>query len=252
MTDRTVRIGERYSGAPGCGNGGYIAGLLAGFIDGDAEVRINSSFPVETPLVIKDSANGGIDTWLGDRVIGSARPATCQLEIPPPPDPQTARRASEHSVFLHASDAGGCYVCSPLRETGDGLGLHIGALDHLADKPMGENLVAALWSPTSDLADAAGNVEDIYVWSALDCPGVYALKLRYPQLGTVVLGSCTASIKSALRVEQQYIVTAWQSAPHEQRKLHAGVAIHSVRGELMAFAKQVCFDMGKFMPQPPA
>ncbi|MGK2915355.1 MAG: hypothetical protein ACSLE5_13070 [Porticoccaceae bacterium] len=252
MTNRTARIGARYSGAPGCGNGGYIAGLLAGFIDGDAEVRINSSFPVETPLVIKDCASGGIDAWLDDRVLGSARPAVCELAVPPPPDLPTARRVSDNAVFLHATDVKGCYVCSPLRAPGDGLHLAIGALDDIAAKAIGENLVAALWSPTPDLADPAGNVAAIYVWSVLDCPGVYALKLRYPELGLLVLGSCTASIKRGLPVDQQYIVTAWQSAANDQRKLHTGVAIHSTQGELMACAKQVCFDVGKLVPRPPA
>lgn len=249
-----VVIGSLYNGAVNAANGGYICGLLARYIDGDAEVRINQSFPVEKVLQPVATAAGGIAMYLGDKLLGSARPTSVALNIPLPPDYETARRASENFVFLHNADVSGCYVCSPLRTPDQGLRVFIGALPGIAERAVGENLVAAVWRPTPDLADAQNSraIDNIYVWSVLDCPGVYALKLRYPASGILVLGSCAGSITRPLPIDQHYIVSSWQIAPAGERKLHMGVAIHNTAGELMACAKQVCFDVGDTLPHPPA
>ena len=252
MTNSTVSIDALYNGAPGCGNGGYISGLMAQFIDGDAEIRIHRSFPVEAPLLVRrDVDSDSVTAWLGRQLLGTARPAHCQLEIPPPLDADTARSISGKSVFLHASDRRGCFVCSPLRSPGEGLGLAIGPVSNVESQPVGAHLAAALWRPDSHFADAHGQVLPVYVWSALDCPGVYALKLRYRELGILVLGSCTGSIKQPLHAGRDYIISAWQLAPIVDRKLHVGVAIHATDGTLMACARQVCFDIGKTIPTPP-
>ena len=266
MPASTVSIDGIYNGAVNCGNGGYICGLLAGFIDGDAEVRINSAFPVETSLEVVNTADGGVEMYLDDKCLGSARPAMLALDIPTPPDFETARRASEDFVFLHNVDVKGCFVCSPLRTPDKGLRLFIGALEDIRQKTTNENLVAALWRPAPNQADAAGNIKDVYVWSVLDCPGVYALKLSKPESGVLVLGSCTGSIKQPLPVNQSYVVSCWRIAPalvgkelanvqgkpggKVDRKLHMGVAIHSLDGQLMACARQVCFDVGSSLPRP--
>ncbi len=259
MAEQTVSINKIYNGAINAANGGYICGLMASLLDsmgmdkGDAEVRINASFPVETPLQPVMTEDGGIEMYLNDKLLGSIRPAVLELDIPTPPDVETARRASENFIFLHSIDAKGCYVCSPIRTPDKGLRLFIGPLDNIARRSVGENLVAALWRPTQNLAISnptvnKATIENIYVWSVLDCPGVYSLKLRYPESGVLVLGSCTASIKRPLPVDQNYIVSAWQIAPADGPKLYMGVAIHSIDGELMACAKQVCFDIGSSLP----
>ena len=255
MAEQTVSINKLYNGAIKYGNGGYNCGLLANFINGDCEVRIDRNFPVETPLTIKTSGEGVVEAYLEGKLLGSARPTSLQLDVPAPPGLETARRAAENFIFLHAADpVRGCYVCSPLRAPGKGLRLFIGPIGPLEDltkKPAGENLVASVWRPTSDLADSEGHIDSIYIWSALDCPGVYALKLLNPNAGILVLGSCTASIKRPLPADQIYIVTCWQISPPVGRKLHMGVAIHSTSGELMACARQVCFDVGSTLPAPP-
>ena len=239
-----VSIDGLYHGAINAANGGYICGLLASYVDGDAEVRINHSFPVETPLQPVTTDEGGIEMYLGDKLLGSAPPVSLELDIPTPPSYEHARRASENSIFLHNVGGQGCYVCSPIRKPGEGLRLFIGALDNIHERSEDENLTAALWRPTPDLAGRDGNVEDRYVWSILDCPGVYTIELRYPESNYLVLGSCTASIKRPLAIDEGYIVSTWQIAPNEGRKRHIGLAIHSSAGQLMACARQVCFDVG--------
>ncbi len=260
-TRQIVTIDGLYNGASKVANGGYICGLLASFIDGDAEVRINASFPVETPLEAVATEDGGIEIYLDNKLLGRAQPTTVQMDIPTSPDFESARRASENFVFLHSIDARGCYVCSPIRTPDKGLRVFIGGLDNITERSPGQNLVAALWRPTQNLTDSKlpenklpenkDTIDNVYVWSVLDCPGVYALKLRYPQSGILVLGSCSASIKRPLPVNQTYIVSAWQDGPAEGRKLRMGVAIHSTDGELMACAKQICFDVGDALPGTP-
>ncbi len=244
----TVSIDGVYNGAVKAANGGYICGLLASFVEGDAEVRINAAFPVETPLQPVRKKDGGIEMYLGEKLLGSARLTTVELETPRPPDYETARRASENFLFLHRVDAQGCFVCSPIRTPDKGLRIFIGALDNIAQQDPGSNLVAAIWRPTANLDDGTGHIDDIYIWSALDCPGVCALKLRYPASGILVLGSCAGSIKRPLPIGENYIVSAWQMPPAGGAKLYMGAAIHSQAGELMACAKQICFDVGNSLP----
>ena len=52
MTARSdeVEIHRRFRGPPGAGNGGYVAGLLAEWIGGPAEVDLLAPIPLEVPL----------------------------------------------------------------------------------------------------------------------------------------------------------------------------------------------------------
>jgi hypothetical protein len=248
VSEQIIFVDGRYNGATGFINGGYICGSLARFVDGDAEIRMHTGFPIETPLHVVTADSGQVNVYLADKLLGTASPASLQLDIPTPPDFETARCAGENFTFLHNVDVKGCYVCSPMRKPGSGLRLFIGALDNITNKAIGENLTAAIWRPSPELADSAGDIDNVYVWSALDCPGVYALKLRYPESGLWVLGSCTGSIKHPLSVDEHYIVSSWQQAPADGRKLFMGVAIHSRAGQLMACANQICFDVGRTLP----
>lgn len=255
--EKTLIIDGLYNGATGVANGGYSCGVVAGFIENDAEVRLNAAFPTETPLTVKTTEHGGVEIFLDDgqseaRLLGSGKPAEVDLNVPSPPDYETARRAGENFVFLHRVDPRGCYICSPIRPVGEGLRLFIGPLPDIAEKTTGGNLVAAIWRPSPEQADAEGNIKPVYIWSVLDCPGVSALKLRNPESGVLVLGSCAASIKGKLPASEHYIVSAWEIAPPQGNKRFMGVAIHSRAGKLMAGAKQVCFDVGDAVPGSPA
>ena len=248
-----LTIDSQYNGAIGVANGGYSCGVVAAFIEGDAEVRLRAAFPTATPLSVRSTTDGGVEALLADdpskpRLLGSGHPTVVELDIPAPPDYEGARQASEDFIFLHRIDPQGCYVCSPIRPPGEGLRLFIGALPGIGEKAIGENLAAAIWRPTSKLANAEGHIDPVYIWSALDCPGVTALKLRYTASGVLVLGSCAASIKDTLSASEHFIVSAWEIAPWQGNKRFMGVAIHSTTGKLMACARQVCFDVGNAVP----
>jgi hypothetical protein len=237
-------IDARYNGPVGRGNGGYVAGVMAAFLSGDAEVRIMRGFPVATPLAIRRHPDGEVSCHLDDQELGRARPLELVLQIPPPPTLSAARAAAERFRFLHGSDVRGCYVCSPRRAPGEGLRLFCGPLPDAA----GDTIVAGVWEPGPELLDASGQVAPEQVWAALDCPGGYAIAALAPDVGVQLLGTCAASLKQPLRAGASYIVSSWQLAPPQGRKRFMGVAIHGVTGELMACARQTLIDAGARAP----
>lgn len=237
-------IDARYNGPVGRGNGGYVAGVMAAFLSGDAEVRIMRGFPVATPLAIRRHPDGEVSCHLDDQELGRARPLELVLQIPPPPTLSAARAAAERFRFLHGSDVRGCYVCSPRRAPGEGLRLFCGPLPEAA----GATIVAGVWEPGPELLDASGQVAPEQVWAALDCPGGYAIAALAPDVGVQLLGTCAASLKQPLRAGASYIVSSWQLAPPQGRKRFMGVAIHGVTGELMACVRQTWIDAGPRVP----
>jgi hypothetical protein len=255
LSPTSVSIDSVYNGPINCGNGGYISGLLAGFIEGDAEIRINAAFPVETPLQVKNT-DKGIGVYLDDKLLGSARSIQLELAIPTPPDLANVTAASQRFDFIHSSDPKGCYVCSPLRTADKGLRVFCGALNEIIDPDSSidwrteieKNIVAAVWRPADNLCNKEGNIDNIYVWSALDCPGAYAIKAAEADAGLQLLGTCSGSIKMPLSPNEDYIVSSWKVAPNSGRKRFMGVAIHNTTGQLMACAEQIWFDVGSTLP----
>ncbi len=251
----SVSIDSLFNGPINCGNGGYISGLLASFIEGDVEIRINAAFPVDTPLQIKKT-DQGIGAYRDDKLLGSARSIQLELVIPTPPSLTNATAASQRFDFIHVSDPKGCYVCSPLRSEKNGLRVFCGPLKEIVasqsniDWPtqIEKNLVAAVWRPTDNLCTKKGNIDNIYVWSALDCPGAYAIKAAEPDAGLQLLGTCSGSIKAPFKPNKDYIISSWKISPNSGRKRFMGVAIHKPSGELMACAEQIWFDVGSSLP----
>lgn len=52
MRERLV-IDARFSGPPGTGNGGYVAGRLAASFDGPVEVSLRRAVPLEKELTVE-------------------------------------------------------------------------------------------------------------------------------------------------------------------------------------------------------
>lgn len=231
-------VATRYNGPRGLGNGGYVAGALAEFISGDAEVCLQQGFPLDTPLAVVRDDDDSIRCLLGDRQLGSARPVRVDLSIPPPPAREAAREATARFRCIHFSDPRGCFVCSPHRPAGEGLRLRCGALD-----PNQELIVAGLWRPDAELADDDGRIAPRLVWAALDCPGGYAIAAQAPEAGRQLLGTCAATLRRALRAGATYILSSWQIMPPEGRKRFMGVAIHDADGELCAAARQIWIEV---------
>ncbi len=89
----TLTIAGAFHGPPASGNGGYVCGCLARFIDGPAAVRLEAPPPLERPLSIEADGAGVRPSDQG-RTIAEAYPKGFHLEIPKPPTPDEAQVAA--------------------------------------------------------------------------------------------------------------------------------------------------------------
>ena len=95
-------------------------------------------------------------------------------------------------------------------------------------------MLAAPWTPASDLAVSDGLVAPEFVWAALDCPGGYAV-VADDDAAAVLLGKLTATILRRPEAGEPCAVTAWPSG-RDGRKLFAGSAVFGANGALIAQA----------------
>jgi hypothetical protein len=216
MPDEIV-IQRRFRGPIDSGNGGYVAGRLAAFVDGPAEVTLRLPPPLDRQLRIERD-DGGVRLLDGDELVAEAVPAVVDLELPPPITRADAGRGAENHVRFDAESFGECFVCG---ERGDGLNVHVGEV------PGREPLHAAPWRVQEEGPEI--------VWAAIDCPGAYAVGAQ--GRGEVVLGRMAADVLRVPKRGEDCIVVAWPLG-EDGRKLYAGTALYSAGGELLASAKQ--------------
>ena len=195
----TLTIAKTFHGPPDSGNGGYVSGRLARFIDGPAIVRLKAPPPLERPLTVE---NNGTEVRLTDqgRTVAHARPTAFDLEIPAPPTPNEARTASHNFRGLTRHWFPTCFVCGTARDEGQGLRIYAGPLPD-------RDMVAAPWTPHIALADQDGLVRSEFIWAALDCPGAYAFP--EPEKGVALLGEMATRQIAALSAAEPCIVVGW-------------------------------------------
>lgn len=222
-------IEERFRGPPRSGNGGYVCGRVAARLPGPVAVRLKAPPPLQTALRLESGATGA-QLYAGTTLIAEARCATLDLPAPPGPSRADAGQASRSYAGFHDHAFPGCFVCGPAREPGDGLRIFPGSAG-----PRG--LLAAPWTPDPSLADAAGRVRPEFLWSALDCPGGFAV---LPPVGgvAVVLGELCAAIEGEVVAGEECVVTAWPLGV-DGRKHLAGSAVYGAGGRLVARARAV-------------
>ncbi len=217
----------RFCGPPRSGNGGYVAGRLASFVDADAvEVTLRSPPPLGVPLSISDDLPG-VRLQAGETLVAQAIPATFDGERPDPVGFDAAAAAAENYAGRRDHPFPTCFVCGLDREPGDGMRLEPGAL---VDGD--EGLVAAAWRPTHSLADSDGSIPPEFGWAALDCPGGWAAGIAGRPM---VLGRMTARIASMPRPGDRCVVVG-QVRGTEGRKAFTSSALYSENGELLANA----------------
>ena len=215
-----MTIARRYRGPLDSANGGYAAGLLGARLGDAAEVTLLLPPPLERPLAVRREG----DRLLlldGDLLIAEAAPGDPALQAPAPPTPAEAQAASEGVGAFGPPQFAECFVCG-VREDGTGLGIHPGPL------PGGDGLVATTWT--------ASDVTPEVVWASIDCPGAYAV--GETGRGEPVLGRMTARVERLPEDGEPCIVVGWPLA-EDGRKLHAGTALYSRDGEVLALARQV-------------
>lgn len=230
---KTISIGRQFNGPPNSANGGYSIGTLAlglaeaGYV-GAVEASLHAPPPLETSMVLEAStAEAALRN--GDARVGSAKAATLALDVPDlPAAPRLVGTPdAETGAFTPFNQ---CFVCGDKRHAGDGLCLHAETVDGHA------GMVAAPWQLHSNFVDADGNVDPIYIWSALDCPGYFACSSGEAAL----LGRLTGEIIKPLKASGDAMVFGWSlddPAAPKGRKRRCGTAVVDAGGEVVAKAE---------------
>ncbi len=226
------RVAARFRGPPGCGNGGYVAGLAALLLgDGAAEVTLRKPVPLDVDLdVVREGERALVQDAAGTLIV-EARPSDPALEVPAAPTREEAAAATRWFQtapgFSHST--GLCFACG--NDPADGFGLRVFS-GKVAGRP---GVAAALWRPEAAFGDASGNVAPEFLWAALDCPGQFAFTVNEGPARSL-LARMTGRLDGPVRVGEECIVLGWQIA-REGRKLHAGTAIFGADGGIRGVAR---------------
>jgi len=223
----TLTIRSRFCGPAGAANGGYLAGLLAARLGGEAEVTLRQAVPLERPAVVEVSGSDRLVLRAGDAVLVEAARTSVDVTTPAPVSLAEAEAGAGRFPRFVAHPIPRCFVCGPQRAAGDGLRIFPGPVE-------GRDVVAAPWTPDASLAGPDGATRPEFLWAALDCTGAFAV--NEPPRGLALLGRLAARVVGRVPVGEACVVMGW-SLGAEGRKLHAGTAIFSPRGELCAAAR---------------
>lgn len=233
MGGETLEISGRFNGPIDSGNGGYSAGMIAGFLGGAAEVSLRSPVPLDTRLELERDDDDSLRVLAGETLVAEACAVSGpEVELPEPVGLEDARAAAGRYRGLDDGVFSRCFVCGLARE--DSFGVFAGPVE-------GRDLVASPWTPPAWTADGAGNVREEFVWAALDCPTYFAA-YRDEDLAMSVLGRMTARVGAPVAAGEEHVVVSWPIAT-EGRKRHAGAAVMSPSGKPLAVARALMIEL---------
>jgi hypothetical protein len=223
----SVVIPARFNGPPGSANGGYACGVLAAHVDGVAEVTLRAPPPLGVALEVVWE-DDHVELRRGAELLAEAERVEADLgpDVPAPVSVEEADDASTRFAgFLHHAYST-CFVCGPERT--DGLGIYPGPVAGRED-----GLVAAPWTPPGDVSEAL-------VWAVLDCPSGWAVD-DFQREG-ILLGRLAARIAASPAPGEPHVVVGWGRGI-DGRKRHAGSALFTVEGELLAQARSTWIQL---------
>ncbi|MEP6892208.1 MAG: hypothetical protein ABI927_00385 [Gaiellaceae bacterium] len=221
MNESTIVIPRRFCGPAASGNGGYVCGRLAAFVDAEAvEVTLRLPPPLDRPLRVTEQQKH-VRLLDGELLIAEAVAADLDLEAPAPVPWDVAVAASAGYAGFEEHAFPECFVCGPAREPGDGLRIFAGPVAGVS------GVVAAPWVAREGAPEI--------VWAAIDCPGAFAV--GFSARGETVLGRMTARVLALPAAGERCVAVGWPIG-EEGRKLYAGTALFSEVGDLLACARQ--------------
>jgi hypothetical protein len=157
----TLCIDRHFRGPPRSGNGGYVCGRLAEFVDGDCRARLLRPPPLERELSVVADADG-VSLLDGESLVAQARAWRFELALPAPVGLEEARARSRDFRGFESHAFPSCFVCGPQREPGDGLRIFPAPARAMPWSP-------AL-APAASLAGEDGRIQVRYLWAALTAP----------------------------------------------------------------------------------
>jgi hypothetical protein len=206
-----------------------------------AEVRFLQPASLETPLTLEhDGERARLRE--GEAVVAEGAVRSTELDLPALPTERDVQEASSRYPGLVHHFFPNCFCCGPARGPGDGLRVHPGRIP-------GRDLVAAYWQPDAAFADASGVLPIEIVWSALDCPAIWAIVLNTEEGSPVRVVSGTISVeqRAPVRAGEPQFVLSWPLGSSGKKYL-AGVALVSRDGTLGAIGRQTCIAAGHGVP----
>jgi hypothetical protein len=228
----TLSIPGRFNGPQASGQGGYCSGVVAGFVEGPAEVTLRSPVPVDTPLDVIHEDDGSVRVLDGETLVMEANSmAGLDLEVPEPVGLEEARSASTRYRGLPDGPFSHCFVCGRARE--DAIGVFAGTVE-------GRHLAASSWTPPDWTAGPGGQVLPEFLWAVLDCPTFFALDTN-GELPMTVLGRMTARVDVPVMAGEEHVAIAWPIESYG-RKHQAGSAVLSAEGGVLAVARALLIE----------
>lgn len=221
---KKLTIHHHYCGPSESGNGGYSAGIFAKQLGFPAEITLRIPPPLDEELTVTEK-EGKAFLMQGETLVAEAKPVDFELEIPDAPSYLDAVEASKEYQGFKDAPFHNCFVCGADRAEGEGLNIYAGKI--------GEQMVAAPWTPAENLATDNKEVAIEYIWSALDCPGAWAVM---NSTEVIVLGRFAVKQIQPVLIGEKYIVTGW-GIERDGRKIFTGTAIYTEDGEICAYGR---------------
>jgi hypothetical protein len=241
-------IPPRFCGPPGSGNGGYVCGRVAGYLDGPAAVTLRRPVPLAAPMTVEQDDDGSLRVRHDGTLIAEAAPAPGPRppRIPGLVSMAEARAAAGRAPYFADPVYPTCFGCGMSRQPGDGLRIFPGPV-------ASRGLWAAPWTPHPSVSDDSGRVRPEMIWAALDCPsGIAAAEAaRLDQDTAILLGRMTADLVAQPAAGDPCRVIAWL-AGRDGRKLTAGSALVGRHGEVLAVASTLWLTVPRPAPAPAA
>lgn len=237
----------RFNGPAASGNGGWVAGTLAGLLDPGHDhssawppvrVTLRRPPPLDTPVPVADGVAAD-----DEGVIATAEVLSADDDPGAGLEPVEEVRAAE-AEQARASYPGlrqhpfpTCFACGPERAEGDGLRIFPGRVD---DDSAGRVRVASTWTPhESHAEDWHAYVDDhrraslAVTWAALDCIGGWAGDLEERPM---VLGRITARVDTLPVVGEPHVVVGGARGT-EGRKTTTAATLYDADGRVVALAE---------------
>jgi hypothetical protein len=232
VTVQQLLFEPRFRGPPQSGNGGYVAGVLASYIAGPAEITLRAPVPLQRPLDLRPHGQG-FTLQDGAALVAELRPAADFAFDPPSvPSWDDALRHAAHGGSGEESEFNRCFVCGRSRQPGDGLRVWAA---HVPPRDGGPAMSLAAWQPHEAFARADGRIPPEYLWGALDCPGATAV-LGEDDGRIVLTGRMAGVVEHLPRAGERCVVAGWALGA-EGRKLYSGTAIFDATGRILARAR---------------
>ncbi len=213
-----VRIDAVHCGPVGSGNGGWTAGVLAGYVDGAGAVTVTLRRPppLERDLTVRGDHHG-VTLLDGDLLVAEAEPATAPDTVAPV-DADAAAAAEASYPGLTAHPFPHCFACGTIPADGVGLRLRPGRT--------APGRTACTWTPHD------AHTETAHVWAALDCPGGWTADIVGRPM---VLGRITAAVHRRPNPgESLVVVGAWRE--NAGRKTLTATSVYDAAGRVVGTA----------------